>query len=125
MDQHILVAEDHPRFRTLLGQCLQDAGYRVLLAADGEEAIRQVSAARPDLVLTDVEMPRRSGLEVLGHVKAATPTTPVLLLTGCLTAEIAAAAQALGAQAVLEKPCDLEALLGCITRALRPAGAPG
>jgi CheY-like chemotaxis protein len=124
MDQQILVADDHTPFRTLLGEFLQDAGYRVLLAADGEEAVRQVNAARPDLVLTDVEMPRRTGLEVLGHVKAETPPTLVLLLTGCLTAEIAAAAQELGAHAVLEKPCDLEELLWCITRTLRPAGAP-
>jgi CheY-like chemotaxis protein len=76
MDQQILVADDHTPFRTLLGEFLQDAGYRVLLAADGEEAVRQVNAARPDLVLTDVEMPRRNGLEVLGHVKAARRRRP-------------------------------------------------
>ena len=124
MSPRILVADDHASFRRWLAKALQEAGYTVLLAADGEEAVTLAATARPALVLTDVEMPKRSGLEVLRSIKQQTPTTPVLVLTGLPTAEVKEAARHLGAQAVLEKPADLDDLLRHIARLLMPQASP-
>lgn len=79
----ILIAEDMPRAAELLEVYLADTGYEVRVASDGEQALKEVAAWQPDLVLLDVMMPRISGFEVCKRLRAdpATRDIAVLMLT--------------------------------------------
>lgn len=79
----ILLAEDDRFLRRAAEAALKRAGYTVLAAADGEEALRQVRAERPDLVLLDLIMPKIQGFEVLKALKEdpATAAIPVIVLS--------------------------------------------
>lgn len=80
----VLVVEDEPDYAELLAGILGDAGYRVVLAADGEDAIEKVRRDPPDLISLDLQMPRRSGIEVFRRLKAEPPwrEIPVVVVTG-------------------------------------------
>jgi DNA-binding NtrC family response regulator len=120
MKANVLIADDNDDVRELLQEFLQDAGYRVRVAADGDEAIEQFLAEPTDLVITDMRMPKRNGLQVLQGVQAARPGTPVILLTGQSTGENdAEEAQRLGAYACLTKPLqDIHLLPRVVAEAL-------
>ena len=82
--QRILVAEDDPSVRLTIQFVLEDEGFEVLLAADGQEALDLAMAAHPDAILLDQMMPKMDGKEVLAAIRAeaSTEATPVLVLTG-------------------------------------------
>jgi DNA-binding response OmpR family regulator len=69
MAKKILIADDEPNIVTALEFLLQRSGYEVLIARDGEEALKTVESARPDLVLLDIMMPVRSGYEVCKRIR--------------------------------------------------------
>jgi DNA-binding NtrC family response regulator len=121
----VLIADDNDDVRELLQELLEDAGYAVRVAADGDEAMAQFLAAPSDLVITDVRMPKRNGLQVLQAVRAARPGTPVILLTGQATGENdAAEAARLGAYVCLTKPLkDIHALPRMMAAALAASRA--
>ena len=79
----ILVVDDEPHIVRLVEVNLQRAGYDVLTAMDGIEALEQVKANRPDMIVLDVMMPRMDGFTVLKHLKAdpETKEIPVIMLT--------------------------------------------
>ena len=77
----ILIAEDEPDMAMGLRDNLQFEGYEVIVAADGEEALEKANSERPDLILLDVMMPKRDGLEVCKMVRDAGFTVPILMLT--------------------------------------------
>ena len=77
----ILVAEDYPATRSVLRTLLRGAGHTVRFAANGEEALAQVAQKRPDLLLLDVMMPKKSGYEVLSEIRRTDTALPVMLLT--------------------------------------------
>src|SRR5687767_9036328 len=79
----ILIVEDTPQAAELLEAYLEGEGYDLRVAADGEQALKQVAAWRPDLVLLDVMMPRLSGFEVCKRLRAdpATRGIAVLMIT--------------------------------------------
>ena len=77
----ILVAEDYPATRSVLRTLLRGAGHTVRFAVNGEEALAQVAQKRPDLLLLDVMMPKKSGYEVLGEIRRTDAALPVILLT--------------------------------------------
>ena len=77
----ILVAEDYPATRSALRTLLKSAGHAVRFAVNGEEALAQVAQQRPDLLLLDVMMPKKSGYEVLSEIRRTDTTLPVILLT--------------------------------------------
>src|ERR1700726_2954030 len=80
----VLVVDDEADLRELVRINLSLDGHRVLLAADGDEALRVVHDQPPDVIVLDVMMPRRDGWEVLGTIKAERPRQaqiPVLMLT--------------------------------------------
>jgi len=81
----VLLVEDEEQVRALVQRMLESAGYRVLVAANGEDALALVRSARPDLVLTDVVMPHMSGSELVRRLGGR---APVLFMTG-YTAELA------------------------------------
>ena len=72
----ILVAEDYPATRSVLRTLLMGAGHTVRFAVNGEEALVQVAQKRPDLLLLDVMMPKKSGYEVLGEIRRTDAAPP-------------------------------------------------
>ncbi|MCO4768715.1 MAG: response regulator [Deltaproteobacteria bacterium] len=81
MRPHILVVEDDRYFAGILRDYLEYVGYEVSVAHDGEEGLSAFSGQSPDVVVTDVLLPRRNGLELSALVKAKAPTVPVLLMS--------------------------------------------
>jgi DNA-binding response OmpR family regulator len=104
----VLVADDEPDLRSLVQYSLRGAGYEVLTAADGGEALNVALERKPDLAVLDVRMPKLTGLEVTKRIREneATASTPVLLLTAAVEKEDVAQGFAAGAYGYLEKPFD-------------------
>jgi CheY-like chemotaxis protein len=100
----ILVVDDSAIDRRLAGSLLEGArGTTVLYAADGREAIAVVSAQGPDLVITDLQMPGMSGLDLVDAMRALAPAVPVVLMTAHGSEDIAAAALRRGAASYVPK----------------------
>ncbi|MDR2588709.1 MAG: sigma-54 dependent transcriptional regulator [Spirochaetales bacterium] len=118
MKFHILVVDDEKNIREGLAQALEMEGYRIFLAADGEEALRVFAEEEIDLVITDLKMPVLSGEEVLRRVVAEEPALPVIILTGHGTIETAVDAMHAGAYDFLTKPVNLDHLSLLVKRAL-------
>jgi CheY-like chemotaxis protein len=116
--KRILVADDHALTRETVAKMLRDEGYDVVLATDGQEALALLSTYHPDLVLTDLSMPRLSGIDVLTSVKRLAPTTPVIIFTADARPEVEREARQRGAQDYLHKPFDFDDLLQRIAYAL-------
>ena len=83
MARRVLIAEDEPSIVTSLEFLMRRAGFETRTASDGEEALQLVSTFRPHLVVLDIMLPRRSGLEVCRHIRAdaSLAGTRVLMLT--------------------------------------------
>ena len=96
MSETVLVVDDQPKPRRLLCAELEEAGFRVVQAADGEEAWRSFCAATPDAVVTDMAMPRCDGLELLRRIRSQSDV-PVIVFSGYGSVESAADAFKAGA----------------------------
>jgi two-component system, NtrC family, response regulator AtoC len=114
----ILIAEDDELTRELLANVLQRESYEVEAVADGREALDRLKAGRFDLVVTDIQMARASGLEILEAVLRDTPETPVVLVTAYADPGAAMDAITKGAADYLAKPVDITALRTTVARAL-------
>jgi DNA-binding response OmpR family regulator len=77
----ILVVDDEESIRFLYREELEEEGYRVITASDGEEALRKVKADNPDLITLDIRMPGMDGIEVLHHIRAMDKEIPVIMST--------------------------------------------
>lgn len=106
----VLVVDDEEAMREVLKLRLQEWGFDVCLASDGEEARQQVLEKTPDLVISDVVLPDLSGLELLKQLKEGDPNRPVLLITAHGTVELAVEAMKQGARDFLTKPLDTNKL---------------
>jgi DNA-binding response OmpR family regulator len=106
MRSSILVVEDEGMMRKIVGRQLTAAGCDVVYAANGEEALAKLNEALPDLVLSDVNMPRMDGFELLTRIRAqaTTKALPVILLTGRGDTEDVVAGMGLGADDYMIKP---------------------
>ncbi|MCF6187824.1 MAG: sigma-54 dependent transcriptional regulator, partial [Desulfobulbaceae bacterium] len=118
MNAKILILEDEARMRRLLELVLQEPGYQIQTAADGRQGILLWKSWQPDLVLSDLKMPKMNGLEVLRFRNAHFPGTPFILLTAFGTVETAVAAMKEGAFDYLTKPVDNNQVLELVARAL-------
>jgi two-component system NtrC family response regulator len=114
----LLLLEDDPAGRELARFNLARAGYAVDTADDGASGLARFDPARHALVITDVKMPGLSGLEVLKRVKAASPDTPVLVVTAFGNVELAVEAMKAGACDFIGKPFNRDQLLLAVERAL-------
>ncbi|WP_412062986.1 sigma-54-dependent transcriptional regulator [Rubrivirga sp. IMCC45206] len=112
----VLIADDEPAIRRTLREILEFEGYTVDVAVDGDEAVAKAPAA--DLVLLDIKMPKRDGMEVLQALHDAEVGVPVVMISGHGTVETAVEATQLGAVDFLEKPPDLNRLLVTVRGAL-------
>ncbi len=120
MKRTILIAEDEEKMRRILEINLQDQ-YRVLLAKDGEEALRLFKENEIHLLVTDLKMPERDGLSLLHEVKRLLPEIPVILITAYGTIESAVHAMKEGATDYLLKPIKMEEVELVVQRALLQA----
>jgi|RhiMetdeSRZDD1v2_1073273.scaffolds.fasta_scaffold67538_2 two-component system response regulator GlrR len=114
----ILVVDDEQNLRILIEALLESAGYRVLLASGGEEALAHAAAGEPDLAIVDLRMPGMDGLTLLEHLLRLHPVLPVLMLTAHGTVAQAVEAMQRGAYDFLTKPFDGTDLLTRIAKAL-------
>lgn len=122
----ILVVDDHIATCEILADALEIQGYQVQTAADGRQAwdlVRQNPTAY-DLVLSDVNMPRMDGLELLARIRADAPEIQVILMTGHPDPAIPVQAERLGAVGVLLKPWGLEQLYRTLQRAISERACP-
>lgn len=119
--QTLLLADDDPAVTDNLVPFLERAGFRVLVASDGMEALEKVQSHRPDLIILDVLMPRLDGREVLRRVRGSNLWTPTILLTQVGGATERALALEEGADDYLNKPFDPHELLARIRAVLRRA----
>jgi len=122
----ILVVEDEPDIRLLSTEVLIHSGYAVDAAADGAVAWQALCAESYDLMITDNNMPRLTGVELLKKLRSARMALPVILATGTLPKEEFIRYPWLQPDATLLKPYTVEELLGTVRTVLRATvSAPG
>ena len=114
----ILVVDDDAGIRALLRYLLEAAGYQVFEAAEGGEALIQAETHRVDLVITDLIMPGKEGIETIGLLHNQQPNLKIIAMSGAMESAFLAAAGHLGAQATLAKPFTKEQLLQTVHRVL-------
>ncbi|MRG95330.1 sigma-54-dependent transcriptional regulator [Polyangium spumosum] len=114
----VLVVDDEASARSGLEKLLRQEGYAVDVAPDGPTALQIASDRPPDVVVTDLKMPRMDGLELLQKLRAMYPSVPVIMVTAF--GEVSTAVQAMrsGADDYLTKPVDFDALTLSIERAI-------
>ena len=112
MTHKVLIADDEPNILISLEYLMKRQGYEVLVARDGQEALDQLRAHRPQLVLLDVMMPRKSGFEVCSELRAdeAIRDTLVLMLTAKGRDTDVAKGLGVGADAYMTKPFSTKEL---------------
>jgi two-component system response regulator MprA len=120
----VLVVDDDRALRDALRRALTLGGYEVLAAGGGLQAIEQLAAARPDVVVLDVLMPDMDGLEVCRRLRERGDRTPILMLTARDAVDDRIAGLDAGADDYLVKPFDVEELKARV-RALLRRSAPG
>jgi two-component system response regulator PilR (NtrC family) len=108
--KRILVVDDEPSMREMLGIMLRKEGFEVLAAESRSQAATILGQGPVEMIITDVRLPDGDGLEILRHVKAASPETVVIVMTAFGSHEMNVAAMRLGADAYLTKPFDVEEL---------------
>lgn len=115
------MVEDHSSVRTLLRVVLEDAGYRVMEATDGPEALEVAESASPNLILLDLMMPELDGERVIANLRAGGKTAeiPIVVVTAKEEA-IGRMKDLLGEANVFGKPFDQEKLLDRISRLIGP-----
>jgi chemosensory pili system protein ChpA (sensor histidine kinase/response regulator) len=120
----VLLVDDSLSQRRALGQLLQDAGFLVRTARDGIEATGQLAKFRPDIVLTDLEMPRMNGIELVSHIRSRDnlKTLPVIMITSRTTQAHRKLAMAAGVDFYLVKPVQEDDLLTKIQGLLEAVG---
>ena len=121
MVKTILAVDDSPSIRQMVRFTLERAGYLVLEAADGVEALSKARAQRPDLVLTDQNMPRMDGLTLIGSLRSMRQydAIPILMLTTESSDEMKAKGRAAGATGWMVKPFDPKRLLEIVGKVLK------
>ena len=122
----ILIVEDHPTMREAMRLVLEEGGYDVEEAIDGEAGLAAVQAEPPDLVLLDLNIPVLSGEEVLEAMRGDASTSEVLVVVVTATGEEGRARSlARGADDYLTKPFSPPVLLQTVERALRGSAPSG
>lgn len=114
----VLVVDDEDAVSRALSRVLERAGYQVVVTSDGLSAVGAIASNPPfDVVLSDIQMPGTSGIELLRIIRSHDLDVPVILMTGYPRLETAIEAVSLGALQYITKPVDLEELLRVVARA--------
>ena len=112
----VMIVEDHSIVRVGLKQVLEQSGEFEVVgeAADGEEAVRVAADVSPDVVVMDVMMPKKDGVEACREIMESAPETRVLMLTASTEEDAVVEAVAAGATGYLQKETDMEQLLSAV-----------
>jgi len=121
----ILLIDDSLSVRKFVGRMLEDAGYSIDTAVDGEEGLRKASESKYRLIITDIEMPKSNGYEVVQALRGHPQTrhTPIIVMTARSGDKHRQAVLDIGADAYIAKPVDQEALLQEVEQRLGPISA--
>ena len=119
--KRILIVDDDPSIRYMLGRILQDEGYDTLTAASGGEGLTTAAAHEVDLVLLDLKMPGMNGQEALKELNVLRPGLPVIIMTAYPGRQFDGGTN--GVSALLQKPLDFPILLEAIKKLLAQADA--
>lgn len=119
----IVLIEDDREIQTTLRAVLEAAGYRVSSASNGAEGQKLIQSENPDLIITDMMMPRMGGFPVLEYLKTLSSAPPVIMITANEGGRHKAYAEMLGAVDYLRKPFAMDVLLDTIRRAIENASA--
>ena len=117
MNETLLLVDDEEGIRNVLRISLADAGYTVITAAGVDEALARFAEKRPDIVLTDIKMPGRTGIDLLKIVKETDSDVEVIMLTGHGDLDLAIQSLKLDATDFLTKPVNDEVLHHALKRA--------
>src|SRR5690349_16740735 len=120
----VLVVEDDPSIAIGLRINLESEGYEVHVAEDGERGLDLARRIEPDLIILDVMLPNRNGLEVLHELRAEGRTVPIIILSAKSAEMDKVAGLELGAEDYVAKPFSLAELLARVRVALRRGGGP-
>jgi DNA-binding NtrC family response regulator len=122
--QRILVVDDDAGIRRALTILLSKAGYEVAQAADGSEAVRLWRDRGGDLVITDLHMPEKDGIETIIELLSFNPAIRIIAMSGggqTKRLDLLGNASLLGAVLTIEKPFTIDEMMTLVTRALTPA----
>lgn len=108
--ESILIVDDEPSMRMALSESLESCGYEICTSGDGVDALKKFHDDRFKVVITDMRMPKMSGMEVLRGIKKISPSTPVIVITAYGTVNTAIEAMKEGASDFIMKPFSLEHL---------------
>ena len=118
----ILVIDDEEQLRDLLKKMLTRDGHQVFMAHDGEEGVRSFYQFKPDLIITDITMPNKDGIEVIMELLNANPELPIIAISGGRWAITAGfnldSAEMLGVKGILQKPFTHQQLQDVIQETL-------
>ncbi len=119
--EKILIVDDSPTIREIVGDALAEAGYEVHKAADGEEGSRKAMELKPDLVVLDLTMPKRDGIDVCSDLRGAEETkdTKIIMLTTRDSEFDQMVGKEVGADRYLPKPFDTETIISIVHELLR------
>ncbi len=120
-DFRVMVVDDDAELLRVTGDVLTSAGYDVMRASSGDEAITTLKAEHIDTIVLDMMLGKDSGLEVMAQVKQISPMTEIIIATGYATVETAVQAMSRGAFQYLSKPVNMPELLLLVERATRKA----
>jgi CheY-like chemotaxis protein len=106
----VLLVDDEAGFAELMRDLLEMDSYEVVVAYDGQEGLEKLQGYMPDVIISDIVMPRLSGFEMFKRVKAApeTASIPFLFITGFQDERVLAEARKIGVFGILRKPVDIE-----------------
>ena len=116
-ERRILVVDDDPGLLRLTSQILREAGFEVLTAENGKEAINQLESTDVDLVLTDLAMPEQDGFETIKMLRDRRPGVKIIAMSGRF-GDLLHVAKILGAEATLAKPFRPAELLETVRRVI-------
>ena len=112
----VLIVDDSLSVRSSLSQLINDRGYRVVAARDGLEAVKLLEAEAPDIILTDLEMPRMNGLDLASYVRKSTQWShlPIVMITSRTMAKHREQAELIGINRYITKPFTEDEVLSSI-----------
>ena len=120
MSTEILIIDDNTDIRNIINDLINDAGFKTRLAANYNQALKEIDKKLPDVAIIDVKLDKgdNDGLELLSHIKKKDKNIPVIIITGHANVEMAISALKAGAFEFIEKPFNQERLLNFVNRAV-------
>ncbi len=119
MSTEILIIDDNPDIRSILNDLISDAGYKTRVAANYNQALKEIDKKLPEVAIIDVKLDKgdNDGIELLNHIKQKNKDIPVIIISGHANIEMAVKSLKSGAFEFIQKPFDKERLMNFIKRA--------